>query len=242
MQKKKTPLFGFDENNARCWLAANTSKDSKQYRLYIVTILYTQLNPSQLIEQIHYRRCKERWNYGSDESKSTGEGPCCSSSSHMTSNPLSASPPHPTPLHPSPLLASSPSSSRTFRHTGSTARLENDTILQEDRTLVKTASFVEQGYITSRVSRYRCPRFTACTSISISREIKIEKKENEKARISSTLSLFDRRADSRYLRIDNRRGTTVIHIDRWLRNATREWWTFTFNHGVVTLCVGMSAR
>lgn len=52
---------------------------------------------------------------------------------------------------------------------------------------------------------------TACTSISISREIKIEKKENEKARISSTLSLFDRRADSRYLRIDNRRGTTVIH-------------------------------
>lgn len=52
MQKKKTPLFGFDENNARCWLAANTSKDSKQYRLYIVTILYTQLNPSQLIEQI----------------------------------------------------------------------------------------------------------------------------------------------------------------------------------------------
>ena len=102
----------------------------------------------------------------------------------MTSNPLSASPPHPTPLHPSPLLASSPSSSRTFRHTGSTARLENDTILQEDRTLVKTASFVEQGYITSRVSRYRCPRFTACTSISISREIKIEKKENEKARIS----------------------------------------------------------
>lgn len=108
MQKKKTPLFGFDENNARCWLAANTSKDSKQYRLYIVTILYTQLNPSQLIEQIHYRRCKERWNYGSDESKSTGEGPCCSSSSHMTSNPLSASPPHPTPLHSSPLLASSP--------------------------------------------------------------------------------------------------------------------------------------
>lgn len=54
-------------------------------------------------------------------------------------------------------------------------------------------------------------RVTACTSISISREIKIEKKENEKARISSTLSLFDRRADSRYLRIDNRRGTTVIH-------------------------------
>lgn len=100
----------------------------------------------------------------------------------MTSNPLSASPPHPTPLHSSPLLVSS--SSRTFRHTGSTARLENDTILQEDRTLVKTASFVEQGYITSRVSRYRCPRFTACTSISISREIKIEKKENEKARIS----------------------------------------------------------
>lgn len=235
MQKKKTPLFGFDENNARCWLAANTSKDSKQYRLYIVTILYTQLNPSQLIEQIHYRRCKERWNYGSDESKSTGEGPCCSSSSHMTSNPLSASPPHPTPLHSSPLLVSS--SSRTFRHTGSTARLENDTILQEDRTLVKTASFVEQGYITSRVSpRALRSRF---------RERLKSKKKKTKRRESlsfHSLSLFDRRADSRYLRIDNRRGTTVIHIDRWLRNATREWWTFTFNHGVVTLCVGMSAR
>lgn len=181
MQKKKTPLFGFDENNARCWLAANTSKDSKQYRLYIVTILYTQLNPSQLIEQIHYRRCKERWNYGSDESKSTGEGPCCSSSSHMTSNPLSASPPHPTPLHPSPLLASSPSSSRTFRHTGSTARLENDTILQEDRTLVKTASFVEQGYITSRVSpRALRSRF---------RERLKSKKKKTKRRESLPLSL-----------------------------------------------------
>lgn len=62
----------------------------------------------------------------------------------------------PTPPHPSPLLSPprllASSSSRTFRHTGSTARLENDTILQEDRTLVKTASFVEQGYITSRVS------------------------------------------------------------------------------------------
>lgn len=154
---------------------------------------------------------------------------------HRTWHRILFLPPHPTPLHSSPLLASS--SSRTFRHTGSTARLENDTILQEDRTLVKTASFVEQGYITSRVSpRALRSRF---------RERLKSKKKKTKRRESlsfHSLSLFDRRADSRYLRIDNRRGTTVIHIDRWLRNATREWWTFTFNHGVVTLCVGMSAR
>lgn len=116
----------------------------------------------------------------------------------------------PTPPHPSPLLSPprllASSSSRTFRHTGSTARLENDTILQEDRTLVKTASFVEQGYITSRVSpRALRSRF---------RERLKSKKKKTKRRESlsfHSLSLFDRRADSRYLRIDNRRGTTVIH-------------------------------
>lgn len=71
-----------------------------------------------------------------------------------------------------PLLASSPPrpSSHTFRHTGFSARLENDTILQEDRTLVKTASFVEQGYITSRVSRYRCPRFTVHFDLDFERD------------------------------------------------------------------------
>lgn len=128
----------------------------------------------------------------------------------------------PTPPHPSPLLSPprllASSSSRTFRHTGSTARLENDTILQEDRTLVKTASFVEQGYITSRVSpRALRSRFRERL------KSKKKKNENEKARIfPSTLSLFDRRADSRYLRIDNRRNDGYTHIDRWLRNATRE--------------------
>lgn len=89
----------------------------------------------------------------------------------------------PTPPHPSPLLSPprllASSSSRTFRHTGSTARLENDTILQEDRTLVKTASFVEQGYITSRVSpRALRSRFRERL------KSKKKKKENEKARIS----------------------------------------------------------
>lgn len=91
----------------------------------------------------------------------------------------------PTPPHPSPLLSPprllASSSSRTFRHTGSTARLENDTILQEDRTLVKTASFVEQGYITSRVSpRALRSRF---------RERLKSKKKKTKRRESLPLSL-----------------------------------------------------
>lgn len=42
--------------------------------------------------------------------------------------------PPPTPLPPSPPAPPRPSS-HTFRHTGFSARLENDTILQEDRTL-----------------------------------------------------------------------------------------------------------
>lgn len=121
----------------------------------------------------------------------------------MTSNPLSASPPHPTPLHPSPLLASSPSSSRTFRHTGSTARLENDTILQEDRTLVKTASFVEQGYITSRVSpRALRSRF---------RERLKSKKKKTKRRESLPLSLSSIEGRIRVICESTIGGTTVIH-------------------------------
>lgn len=91
------------------------------------------------------------------------------SSSHMTSNPLSAS--LPPPRLSSPLPSPPRPSSHTFRHTGFSARLENDTILQEDRTLmVKTASFVEQGYVTSRVSRYRCPRFTVHFDLDFERD------------------------------------------------------------------------
>lgn len=65
--------------------------------------------------------------------------------------------------------------------------------------LVKTASFVEQGYITSRVSRYRCPRFTACTSISISTRdyglrrcaaIRREKKKKKTKTRRDSFSLF----------------------------------------------------
>lgn len=124
----------------------------------------------------------------------------------MTSNPLSASPPHPSPLLSPPRLLAS-SSSRTFRHTGSTARLENDTILQEDRTLVKTASFVEQGYITSRVSpRALRSRFRERL------KSKKKKKENEKARISFLpLSLSSIEGRIRVICESTIGGTTVIH-------------------------------
>lgn len=55
-------------------------------------------------------------------------------------------------------------------------------------------------------------RVTACTSISISREIKIEKKENEKARISF-LPLFLSSIEGRIRVICESTigGTTVIH-------------------------------
>lgn len=131
------------------------------------------------------------------------------SSSHMTSNPLSAS--LPPPRLSSPLPSPPRPSSHTFRHTGFSARLENDTILQEDRTLmVKTASFVEQGYVTSRVlsvstfhralrSRFReGSRLKRCAAV-------------EKARIAFfPAPLLDQRADSRYLRIGDG-GATVTH-------------------------------
>lgn len=216
MQKKKTPLFGFDENNARCWLAANTSKDSKQYRLYIVTILYTQLNPSQLIEQIHYRRCKERWNYGSDESKSTGEGPCCSSSSHMTSNPLSASSPHPSPLLSPPrlLVLAHVSAYRFHGPPRKRHHLTGRSNSGENRVLRGTGLH----YVT---------RVTACTSISISREIKIEKKENEKARISFLPLSLSLRSKGGFALSANRQSTrndgythrpVVTQRNAWMMN------------------------
>ena len=84
-----------------------------------------------------------------DESKSS-RGPCGrTSSSYMTSNPLSAS-----SFSPGPSLQAS----SLFWDTGFRAKRYH---LTGRLNLVKTASFVEQGYITSRMSRYCCPRFTA---------------------------------------------------------------------------------
>lgn len=164
---------------------------------------------------------------------------------HRTWHRILFLPPHPTPLHSSPLLASSPPRPR--------ARFGIPVPRPASKT---TPSYRKiELWWKPRPSWNRVTLRHACHVIAVRvspralrsrfRERLKSKKKKTKRRESlsfHSLSLFDRRADSRYLRIDNRRGTTVIHIDRWLRNATREWWTFTFNHGVVTLCVGMSAR
>lgn len=126
----------------------------------------------------------------------------------------------PTPPHPSPLL--SPPRLLVLAHV-SAYRFHGP---PRKRHHLTGRSNSGENRVLRGTGLHYVTRVTACTSISISREIKIEKKEKRKRKgenlFPSTLSLFDRRADSRYLRIDNRRGTTVIHIDRWLRNATRE--------------------
>lgn len=106
--------------------------------------------------------------------------------------------------------------------------------------LVKTASFVEQGYITSRVSRYRCPRFTACTSISIStRDYRPttmrgdssggrgkKKKNKNEARLVFSFFFFSFssiKGQIRYPRIDNwgagrHRGRVGYAMAAWMMN------------------------
>lgn len=134
----------------------------------------------------------------------------------MTSNPLSASPPHPTPLHSSPLLALVLAHVSAYRFHGPPRKrhhLTGRSNSGENRVLRGTGLH----YVT---------RVTACTSISISREIKIEKKEKRKRKGEnlSFHSLFLSSIEGRIRVICESTigGTTVIHIDRWLRNATRE--------------------
>lgn len=125
----------------------------------------------------------------------------------------------PTPPHPSPLL--SPPRLLVLAHV-SAYRFHGP---PRKRHHLTGRSNSGENRVLRGTGLHYVTRVTACTSISISREIKIEKKENEKARISFLPLSLSLRSKGGFALSANRQSTRndgYTHIDRWLRNATRE--------------------